>query len=394
MRPSSRNSIPLIGNDPGEVWAQGRANAELVPACRELINEIAGLTGELLRQNLPFRVLAVATRAWLKKASIANKRATVSILKTSSVALPIDNDCRWIPVLGKGESDERLHSAISRWLSEEGANCPFSSDTVRRLAWAAIQAEFWLPVTAHQRALTKTHEYGRQLEFQMRCGATTRGNLHSQAPGVYQIFRPSETFPGRYVVGLFGVALVSDPSNELPEIDSPHVHSGDVLRTLEVHRIEPDAIDISSNQSYDVVVAPSVLDIYAGYLVKKSSNIICHAFNSISRSFQYTIFRDYLLSESLCDDKNAGRPTYKRAYLQMAKGISVGADFFCVPTVILRINNIDLVDVGDDDEFIARLRESRFWDSAGIFTAERIPDFVHRQFQIIKRQIDLRGGFH
>ncbi|MER2538422.1 MAG: hypothetical protein ABTQ26_04175 [Azonexus sp.] len=394
MRASSLNSMTLMGNDPSEVWAQARQNAENILECRLLMAEIGGLTEGRLRQSSPFRELAGAVRRCLRKTSITNKRATISAIKTWSVAWPIGNDCVWLPVLAEGESDLKQHPAISRWLSEPGAPCPFSSDTIKKLAWATIQQEFWSPNSGHPHAVRYVHEYGRQLEQQMRSGATTRGSLRLHAPGVFQIFRPSAIYPGRYVVGIFGVALVTDyPCNELPEIDNRNVCAGfDVLRTVEVHRIAPDDVDMP-NLSHNLLAAPSATDIHFGYLVKKSHNIICHSFNAVTCAFQLTVFRDYLLSEPpRSENMNSGTQTHKRAYLQMATGASVGADFFCVPTVILRINNIDLVGIRDDDEFIARLRESRFWDSAGIFTAERIPDFVLRQFQIVKRQIDLREG--
>lgn len=389
--PSLNFSVYNPARNPSETWYQARANADNITECQELIAEIEEHTEERLRQKSPFPLLARATRRWLEKALRGNRRATVSVLKTMYVALPTGNETfQWLPILDKGEADVRIHSAISRWLNE-GASCPFSSDTVRRLAWAAIQAEYWLPASGHQRGISFRHEYSRQLERQMDCSATTRGNLYRQAPGAFQIYRPSIIFPGRFLVGLFGVALVADqPCDAMPANGCSETPARlDVLRTVEVHRVAPDDID-STGLAHDLIQAPGAEDVYTGYLVKKSSNIIVHAFNAITSSFQYTIFSDYLLSEPLYDEKNIGIPTRERASLQMASGISVGDGFFCVPTVILRINNIDLAGVGDDDEIIARLRASRLGEVAGIFTADSIPDFVLRQFQIVQRQIDLR----
>ncbi|UCV22548.1 hypothetical protein [Ferribacterium limneticum] len=384
--------MPLImGSDPNEIWAQARHNAETNSECRVLMAEIGGIAeGRMVQSS--FRELAKAVRHCLRKSS--NKRATISAIKTWSVAWPMGSDCVWLPVLADGESELKQHPAISRWLSEPGAPCPFSSDTIKKLAWASIQQEFWSPNSGQPHALRYVHEYGRQLEQQLRSGATTRGSLRLHAPGVFQIFRPSAIYPGRYVVGIFGVALVTDyPCNELPEIDNRNCAGFDVLRTVEVHRVAPDDDVDMSNQSHNLLAAPSATDIHFGYLVKKSHNIICHSFNAVTCAFQLTIFRDYLLSEPpLSENMNSGMQTHKRAHLQMATGVSVGADFFCVPTVILRINNIDLVGIRDDNEFIARLRGIRFWESAGIFTAKNIPDFILRQFMIIRRQIDLREG--
>lgn len=377
--------------NPAEIWQQSQADAEQIPECRELMAEIDGLhDGQRQKSRLP--LLARATRRWLEHNVKGDRRATVTILNKQQVAMPADQaGCQWLPLLNPGEDEISRHSAISRWLKEE-ANCPFSTETVRRLACCAIQNEFWLPARGRRRGIYR-HEYYHQLLQQLDSTATTRGNLHREAPGVYQCFRPSIIYPGRYVVGLFAVALLADEPRHTPTAASraATAPSLDILRTVELHRIAPDDEGNGPALSHGLIQAPGVEEVFTGYMVKKSRQVLVHAFNVITRSFQYTVISDYLLSEPL-GANNSGAPRRERACLQMASGITVGligqVGFYSVPTVLLRVGNISLDGVSNDDDIIARLRGSRLCETAvGIFPAERIPDFVLRQFKVIGRQV-------
>lgn len=393
---STSNSLQRVAprRNPIKIWQQGQADAEQIPECRELLAEIEGLA-DSTRQRHRLPLLARATRRWLENNSKGERRGTVTILNKQQIAWHVGNtDYQWQPVLRPGEDDLSRHSTISRWLKEE-ANCPFSTETVRRLAWCAIQNEFWLTTRGRRRGIYR-HEYYHQLLQQLDSSATTCGNLHREAPGVYQCFRPSVIYPGRYVVGLFAVALITDELRHTqPAIDrgtSPK--PPDILRTVELHRITPDDESDGPALSHGLIQAPGVEEVFTGYMVKKSRQVLVHAFNVITRSFQYTAISDYLLSEPL-DAIGTGAPRRERACLQMASGTTVGligqVGFYSVPTVLLRVDNICLEGVYNDDEIIARLRGSRLCETAvGIFPAERIPDFVLQQFKVIGRQVVLR----
>lgn len=380
--------------NPNKIWQQSQADAEQIPECRELLAEIEGLA-DSTRQRHRLPLLARATRRWLENSSKDDRRGTVTILNKQQVVWHAEHsDYQWQPVLQPGEDDLSRHSAISRWLKEE-ANCPFSTETVRRLAWCAIQNEYWLPAHGQRRGIYR-HEYYHQLLQQLDSTATTRGNLHREAPGVYQCFRPSVIYPGRYVVGLFAVALLADePRHTLPITGrAASAPSLDILRTVELHRIAPDDEGDGPALSQSLIQAPGVEEVFTGYMVKKSRQVLVHAFNVITRSFQYTVISDYLLSEPL-GANSSGAPKRERANLQMASGITVGligqVGFYSVPTVLLRVGNISLDGVSNDDDIITRLRDSRLCETAvGIFPAERIPDFVLRQFKVIGRQVVLR----
>jgi len=390
---STRNSPRRPARD---TWFQGQADAEQIPECRELLGEVEAAL-ESPRQKSRLVRLARATRSWLN--SVEKGRGTVSVLAKHHVAMPANNvrDVHeWHPLLAEGEDNTSRHSAISRWLNEE-TNCPFSTETIRRLGWCAIQREFWLPAQGKRRNIYR-HEYYHQLLQQLESTATTRGNLHREAPGVYQCFRPSVIYPGRYVVGLFGVALLGDEPR----------HSGtssgrgqavpvlDILRTVELHRISPDDENSLPALERGLVQAPGVEEVFTGYMVKKSRQMLVHAFNTITRSFQFTVISDFLLSESL-EQEGSGIPRRDRASIQMASGITVGligqVGFYSVPTVLLRVGSISLNEVRHDDDIIARFRESRLCENAvGIFPRENIPEFVLRQFEVIGRQVVLNGG--
>ncbi len=390
---STRNSPRRPARDS---WLQSQADAEQIPECRELLGEVESAL-ETPRQKSRLFCLARATRSWLN--GVDKGRGTVSVLAKQHVAMPAEHardTCEWRTLLAEGEDNTSRHSAISRWLNEE-TNCPFSPETIRRLAWCAIQREFWLPTQGKRRGIYR-HEYYHQLLQQLDSTATTRGNLHREAPGVYQCFRPSVIYPGRYVVGLFGVALLADEPRHAGASTGrgQSVQALNILRTVELHRISPDDENSFPALERGLVLAPGVEEVFTGYMVKKSRQMLIHAFNSITRSFQYTVISDFLLSESLEQD-GCGIPRRDRACIQMASGITVGligqVGFYSVPTVLLRVGSISLSDVRHDDDIIARFRESRLCENAvGIFPRENIPEFVLRQFEVIGRQVVLNGA--
>jgi len=368
---------------PREVWLQGQAHAEQIAECRELLSELETADADPAQRPRLLR-LARATRAWLAG------KGTISVLTRRQVAMPGPNgdDCQWLPLLGDGEGERARHAAISRWINEE-SGCPFCPETALRLAWCAIQHEFWLPARGRVPGV-RTHQYYHELLRLLDSTATTRGNLHREAPGIYQIFRPSVIYPGRYVVGLFAVVRIADPpryptsGNRLESETTP-----EVLRTIELHRISADDDETSMPPTPALVRAPTVEEIFLGYMVKKSRQVLVHSFNSITRSFQFTVISDFLLA----DPAAAGIPRRDHARIEMMSGIAVGlvgqVGFYSVPTVLLRVAELDAVAMGEQD-MVARLRECRHYEATGILPVERIPPFVLRQFDVIGRQVVLR----
>jgi hypothetical protein len=237
---------------------------------------------------------------------------------------------------------------------------------------------------------------------QLDSNATTRGNLASEAPGIYQIFRPSIIYPGRYVFGLFAVALMPDAPRHGADLssqgedDNRYLH---VLRTIELHRIGSEAvaaIEDGAKSAPGIVAAPRVEEVFRGYMVKKARQVLVHAFDSITGSFQYTVISNFLLSEPVASDltQTLHPPRREASRMQMMSGIAVGlvgqVGFYSVPTVMLRVGEIDTTGCETDEMVIGQMRKVSGHDSVGILPKERIPEFVLRQFDVIERQVVLR----
>ncbi len=376
-----------------DAFTQSQAYADQIPQCRELLDEVErGFTNANTAPGL--RLLAQAIRGWLGD-------KTMSVLIRKKVAMKVGRGYEWLDLFENPtlEADRSRHSSVSRWLNGE-ARWPFSQETARRWAWCSIQHQFWQPSLGKRRPLMR-HEYFHQLLEQLDSNATTRGNLASEAPGLYQIFRPSIIYPGRYVFGLFAVALMPD------EPRYPHEGQGQwdadnryayVLRTIELHRIggemrQSDAVPEFSQDG--IAATPRVEEVFRGYMVKKSRQVLVHAFDSVTGSFQYSVISNFLLSESVPDNPalTLHPPRREAARMQMMSGIAVGLvgqlGFYSVPTVMLRVADIDHAACNTDEQLIGQLRNMPGHDAVGILPAERIPEFVLRQFQVIERQVVL-----
>lgn len=377
-----------------DAFMQGQAYADQFPQCAQLLDEIErGFSGPNGTPSL--RMLAQAVRGWLGD-------RTMSVLTKKQVAMKIGRSYEWVDLFEDKarETDRSRHSSVSRWLNGE-ARWPFSLETARRWAWCSIQHQFWLPTLGKRRPLMR-HEYFHQLLEQLDSNATTRGNLAIEAPGIYQIFRPSIIYPGRYVFGLFAVALMPDAPRYATEgqgqWDADNRYA-QVLRTIELHRIGVEAAtvqDIPSPLAPGIVATPRVEEIFRGYMVKKARQVLVHAFDSITGSFQYTVISNFLLSESIPDNMAQIRhpPRREASHMQMMSGIAVGlvgqVGFYSVPTVMLRVGEIDAKACETDEEVISQLRKIPGHDSAGILPKDGIPEFVLRQFDVIERQVVLR----
>ncbi len=377
-----------------EIFMQGQAYADQIPQCTQIMDEVdRSFSGANVSPRLP--LLAQAVRSWLGD-------RTMSVLSKKQVAVRHGKTYAWEGLFEPGETDRSRHSSVSRWLNE-GARWPFSKETARRVATCCIQQQFWLPSLGKRRPLMR-HEYYHQLLEQLDSSATTRGNLASEAPGIYQCFRPSIIYPGRYVFGLFAVALMPDgpryPTDATGQQEDGN-NTTQVLRTIELHRISSDAQPCQGEASttmQQIIATPRVEEIFRGYMVKKSRQVLVHAFDSITGSFQYTVISNFLLSETLTEGVTQAihMPRREAARMQMLSGVALGlvgqVGFYSVPTVMLRVADVDSNACESDEMLIKQLRQVQGHDAIGILPAESIPEFVKRQFQVIERHVVLRGA--
>lgn len=376
-------------------YEDGVADAEEVPRCKKIIREVeefASATAESGDPRLP--TLVEALREWLGTNILSGLKKEFVLEKDETGAL------RWCRVFeNQGEIDRARQSTVSRWLNGT-ANCPFSSKTATRLAWCCIQNKFWGSTPGPNRPLME-HEYYHQLLDKLGSSATTHGNLTREAPGIYQCFRPSCVYPGRYVFGLFAVAALPDVpkySNKTPTAGNGKVSR--VLRTIELHRFSPthELLDTSPN---GIPAIPDVTEITLGYMVKKSRQVLCHAFDSVTGSFQYTVISNFLLGQPSSDKSDTPAiivPQRELARIQMMSGISVGLvgqlGFFSVPTVLLRVADVSETQCNNDADIVKILNDQLPKRTVGILPEKEIPEFVMRQFKAIERQVVSRlpGG--
>jgi hypothetical protein len=183
-----------------------------------------------------------------------------------------------------------------------------------------------------------TSEYRRRLEEgrvdgyfdalvrQMQCERATEKSVAGTAPGVYQVWRPSIVMPGRYVLGLFAVYRVrhSDTDAERP------------IKTIEIHRLHgAPIVDAGGSgqggleEPSPLIAAPELEEIYLGYMVKKSRQIIVHSFDALTHAFHFTV-----ITNTYRGGLDSG------GSLAVLAGVSTGIigqqTFYTLPVVMLR----------------------------------------------------------
>lgn len=396
------------GDDFAEhLYKQGKADEDHNPLCRNLVEHVeTDIASSVDKPRLT--LLASTIHEWLGwKAR--------SSLRNLSVAEKHGRDYRMVTVFSGDEGEKGKDSAFSRWINQ-GGPWPFSEATARRLLSCCIQQKFWAPGLGRSdtRSLFR-HEFYHQLVEQLDSNATTRSNLVSEAPGVYQCFRPSVAYPGRFVFGLFAVALMEDGPRSMREVTRLAGRGNEtiqVLRTIELHRMnqassgQPEqglAADsgpssASGSLSKTLVYGPNVEEIFRGYMVKKSRQVLVHAFDAVTSSFQYSVITNFLLSEPFQTDeeKKTHIPRREAAKIQMMSGIAVGVvgqlGFYSVPTVLIRVEDDSENVYQNDGQIVEKLRNNLAYESLGMITEAELPDFVKKQFQIIERQVVLRSS--
>lgn len=377
-----------------DLYNQGVADADQQLQCKQLLEHVKqSLANSTEKPRLP--LLSSTVRNWLGEYAL-------SLLMKMSVAERRDKVIKMVGIFEEGETRRGKHSSFSRWLNK-GTPWPFSPNTALRLVWCCIQQRFWQPEMRQDRPLLR-HEYYSQLLEQLDSNATTRNNLSVEAPGIYQCFRPSIAFPGRFVFGLFAIALMEDGPLFTKDATRHHERADTplhVLRTVELHRMahsQPPVpgIPVYTEHSMHLAQSPNVEEIFRGYVVKKGRQMLIHAFDSVTCSFQYSVVTNFLLSEPviLKEPYPTHAPRRESARIQMMSGIAVGLvgqlGFYSVPTVLLRVRGeSDERVYKNDEEVIEMLRRAPGHGLLGMLTEDQLPEFVKQQFQVIERQVFL-----
>lgn len=215
---------------------------------------------------------------------------------------------------------------FSRW-KKSGAKWPFHQKDAIKLLHFFWTHTYWSAAEWHRRkAHTDPDEYFDSLVHKMRCERSTRENLELAVPGLYQVWSRSVVLRGRYVFGLF--AAYTD---------------GHALKTVEIHKL-PRLTDADG-----IVLQPALEETAFGYMVKKSQQIIVHAFDSITRAFKFTAIT------------NTYRGTGDTGQYTAMKSIDfelIGNKHWCRDKVFLRHGSIEdlLATVQTSEELPERLQ--------------------------------------
>lgn len=273
-------------------------------------------------------------------------------------------------------------SQFSRWLSTDAAPWPLSQASALNLL-AYLQTLTVWDARAKQisRIQDIPHAYFFALTNALRSGCTTQDNLAVAAPGVYRIWRESILFPRLYVQGLLAIGRVRiDP--DTGDVDG--CRGVDVLRTIEVHRLSgvlggcPGEDGMLSEGA-----TPYIQEVHFGYMVKKSRQIMLHAFDAVTRGFQFTVLNHVLQSPHIGMEDV---PTRDNAPYQFMRGVSAGVvgqqGFYSVPIVACRVAGIAPTLNLDDASALQHLLACPCADGMGVIPEERLPQFVRLQLQL------------
>ncbi len=242
---------------------------------------------------------------------------------------------------------------FSRWCSGKSE---LEGDDAERLLNYLVEEGFWDEVRDQLAVARVPDQYFWSLVHELESVRTTRQKLKDAAPGVYQVWRPSVVWPGRYVLGMLVIYFNA---------------STGAMRTLEIHRMNGAA-----NESHGLVETPAITEILRGYIVKKSSQLVVHAFERETRAFQITVFANLLQQDRQI-----------KAMSGLCVGLIGQRGLFCRPVVLVRQGAVSValqraIDTRLDGEgwpqpgFEAELACEPLYQAMDIVDAAAVPEFV------------------
>jgi hypothetical protein len=266
-------------------------------------------------------------------------------------------------------------SQFSRWAGEAiDAPFPFTKSEARRLLHFLWIQPGWNDFNRIARTIAEIpNAYYFALIEALESGHATHENLGYAAPGVYKCYRRSTLMPHCFVSGLLAV-----------------VSYGNALRTIEVHRFRGGEGAL-----------PSVFEVYEGWMVKKSRQILIHAFDCLTRAFHLTVISNALSSPA--EFSAATKPTKKNSKFQILSGIATGVvgqlGFYSVPTVYTRLGELEMAALppahaADSGKFIHAVLEAmenspvcgQAYSGMDMIAAEELPELVRVQIEAVRRQ--------
>ena len=218
----------------------------------------------------------------------------------------------------------RRASQFSKWTNDGVSPFPFMKKDARRLLQFLWNQPGWNDFNRIAKSISEIpNAYYFSLIQALESGHATHENLAFAAPGIYQCYRQSTLMPHAFVAGLLAV-----------------VGHGEAIRTIEVHRFQPAPPPAGVPTTNSL---PSIFEIYEGWMVKKSHQILIHAFDCATRAFHLTVISNALSSPS--DFSAAAKPTKRNSKFQIMSGIATGVvgqlGFYSVPAVYTRLGDLD-----------------------------------------------------
>ena len=277
--------------------------------------------------------------------------------------------------------DNRLRAPqFSKWVSSEmDGPFPFEKNDAFRLLHDLWSQPGWGPFNQLSRRVAEIpNAYYFALVNALESGYGTQESLGKAAPGVYHFYRRSTLMPDLYLVGLLAVI----------------VH-GDAIRTFEVHRL-PGHLGHSLNN--ELAKAPASSRYTKVGWLKKSRQILIHAFDCVTHAFQLCVISNVLQSPEEIMAKK--KPTKENSKFQLMSGMAIGVDgqlgFYSVPAVYVRIGDFNIFHSGNTvaeinnlnlvDQVLESLSTnpslSAAYNALGIFQGIELPDFVRMQLEV------------
>lgn len=271
---------------------------------------------------------------------------------------------------------------FSKWSrNPPEAPFPFAKAYAQRLLHFLWTQPGWNDFNRDARAVAAMpNAYYFALLQALASGHATHESLSLSAPGVYRCYRQSTLMPHLFIAGMLAVVL--------------HGHA---IRTFEVHCFRDNA---SANDPGQRV--PSMFEVYEGWMVKKSRQILIHAFDCATRAFHLTVISNVLSSPS--NFPVATRPTKKTSQFQLMSGIATGVvgqlGFYSIPAVYIRLDDFPVPEatrrnVMLDNETIVQIVLQRLESDAvshdayhtmGLVEGDALPEVVRVQLQTVQQQ--------
>ncbi|WP_137936559.1 hypothetical protein [Chitinivorax sp. B] len=269
-------------------------------------------------------------------------------------ARPDERDMLHFKVLCRSEVIQRASQfTFSRWCS---GKAELEADDAERLLQYLVNEGFWDEVRDQLAIARVPDQYFWSLVHELESVRTTRQKLRDATPGIYQMWRPSVVWPGRYVLGMLLIYFNSKTG---------------AMRTLEVHRMNG-----SQAEQTGLVATPEVTEVLRGYLVKKSSQLIIQSFERETRAFQITVFASMLQQDRQI-----------KAMSGLCLGLVGQRGLFCRPVVLVRQGGLSkawqaVLDTQLDEDgwprhgFFDTLSKEPLYQAMNIVAEQDVPPFV------------------